>query len=289
MAEQGHDPSAAAAGGFGGGGMPGGSFHFGGGMPHGTQTHMSSADAEAFFEHFFGGSDPFGGMGGSFGAGGPSSRMRMRHGSGGFGGGDPFGGMMFGGDPFGGSMGGGGGMRSSFGGMPQQRVRTRRYDAIPNGTVVSLKGLVSRPERNGDRGEVVGYDPSSGRYTIEIEDSDERISVKPSNLLQHVHVHLENLQSQSHLNGSRGTIIAYNDHKHRYNIYVMDLAKVVSLKPENCILEDGTVAKIVNLQSKPQLNGKYGTIKSWIKDVNRYDVQLSPDQIIRVKAENVRV
>jgi hypothetical protein len=54
-------------------------------------------------------------------------------------------------------------------------------------------------------------------------------------------------------------------------------------------LENGTVGKIEGLMSKPELNGKYGTIKSWIRDSNRYDVQLSAEQIVRVKTENIRV
>lgn len=260
---------------------------------------MSSEDAQAFFDAFFGHDDPFGAFGGgagprySFGGAHPGVRM---------GGSDTFsvftpgtggmpsgmrssmpGGISMGGMPFGMQPG----MSSSFGGMP--RAPVPRYDAIPNGTIVSLKGLVNRSDRNGDRGEIVEYDPSTGRYTIAIEDSDELIKVKPSNLLQHIHVNLQGIESQRDLNGLKGTIIAWNDHKQRYNIYVMDRSKVVSLKPTNVILEPGTVGMIVGLLAKPQLNGKYGTIKAWIKDSHRYDVQVSADQVVRVRVENIRV
>jgi curved DNA-binding protein CbpA len=250
---------------------------FGGGGQH----HMSPDDAERIFSQFFGHSDPFGGMGGPhMSRGGPrgSARRSQQQQQ------DPF--MMFGGMPgMGGSMGGmpGGGMN-----RPRQRVE-KKYDAIPNGTVVSLKGLVSKPEMNGDRGEVSSYDRQSGRYTVVIEDTEEQLSVKPSNLLQHVHVHVHGLESSPSLNGLKGTILAWSEDKERYNVYIMDLSKVISIKPANIILDNGTVGMITGVMAKPELNGKYGTIKSWVRESNRYDIQLTESQIIRIKVENIRV
>jgi hypothetical protein len=206
--------------------------------------------------------------------------------------------MFAGGMPGGmmGGMGGGGmpGMGGSMGGMPggmggRRRQSVKRYDAIPPGTIVSLKGLQSRPERNGDRGEVAEYDEQAGRYLVFIEDSDEYLRVKPSNLLQHVHVRLHGIESQASLNGQRGTIVAWSEAKGRYNIHVMQIGKIISLKPSNVILENGTVGMITGLQSKPELNGRYGTIKDFNQSTGRYDVQLSADQILRLKLENVHV
>lgn len=281
-----------------GGGMPFG-FRPGGG---GRGGGMSQDEAAAFFSHIFGGGDPFGSSFGGHGGmgGGPGIHFNMGgHPMGGRGGSqrvqmDPFaqmfGGMggMPGGMPagFGGGMGG---MPGGFGGrMPQQR-KEKRYDAIPSGTVVSLKGLQSRPERNGDRGEVQGYDPSSGRYVVVIEDTEESMKVKPSNLLQHVHIKLHGLESKPEWNGQRGTIIAWDEKNARYNVYIMGLAKAMALKPANVILENGTVGMITGLMSKPELNGKFGTIKEFNKDSGRYDVQLSASQILRLKLENIHV
>jgi hypothetical protein len=200
--------------------------------------------------------------------------------------GDPFQ-SMFGGQP--GGMGGGfgGGMPGGMGGM--QRRQEPRYDAIPLDTVVSLKGLVSRPEKNGDRGEVKQYDPNSGRYIVVLEDTEETMSVKPDNLLQHVHISLHGLESKPDWNGQKGTIIAWDEEKERYNIYVMGLRMAVSLKPCNVVLENDTVGKITGLQSKPELNGKWGTIKNFNRESGRYDVQLSADKILRIKIENIHV
>ena len=300
------------AGGFPGG-MPGG-FH--GGMPGGGggMHHMSPEDAEKFFSSFFGGQDPFGAFGGGMGGGGgghpfmnvqmggaPRGSQRGSMGAdpfsmlfGGAGGGMP-GGMSMGGMPGGMSMGGmPGGM--SMGGMPgmnfpqqHQQQAPPSYNSIPRGTVVSMKGLRSRPERNGDRGVVQSYNPQTGRYAVQIEDSDEIMAVKPSNLLQHVHATLHGIESKPQLNGKSGTIIAWNANAERYSIYVMSESKAVSLKPNNVVLENGTVGQIFGLLSKPELNGQWGTIKEWDSSSARYNIQLSPDKIIRVKMENIRV
>lgn len=278
------------------GGVPFGFRPGGGGGHHGAS--MSPEEAQQFFAHFFGGADPFGG---SFGGGSPGMHFHM-------GGGDPrrrSAGQMQG-DPFsqifgmGGMPGGMGGMPGgmhSFGGMPggmgggfrQPQQQVQRYDTIAPGTIVSLKGLQSRPERNGDRGEIQQYDPRSGRYIVVLEDTEETMSVKPTNILQHVHVKLHGLESKPDWNGQRGTIIAWDPSKERYNIYVMGLSKVVSLKPANCVLDNGTCGKIAGLQSKPELNDKWGTIKNFHSDSGRYDVQLSRDKILRLKLENIHV
>jgi hypothetical protein len=294
---------------MGEGNVPTGGFGFRphpGGHSGAHAHHMSPEDAEAFFSVFFGGDDPFGGMGG-FGRrsqrGGPDPISMMFGGAGGprvqtSGGGMPGGmGVTFGGMPggMGASFGGmPGGMGGSFGGMPQgmgsmPRQEAKRYDAIPNGTVVSLKDLVNRSDLNGDRGTIRRYNPSNGRYEVALEDSEETLSVKPSNILQHVHITLHGIESRPEMNSLVGTVIAWNPHSERYNIYLMSMKKVVSFKPANVIFENGTVGKIVGLSSKPELNGKWGTIKNWIKETNKYDLQLSANKIIRVKVENLRV
>eukprot|EP00581_Thalassiosira_minuscula_P008519 CAMPEP_0183701904 /NCGR_PEP_ID=MMETSP0737-20130205/137_1 /TAXON_ID=385413 /ORGANISM="Thalassiosira miniscula, Strain CCMP1093" /LENGTH=355 /DNA_ID=CAMNT_0025928405 /DNA_START=170 /DNA_END=1237 /DNA_ORIENTATION=+ len=277
-AEAGGDaPGGGMHGGFGGmGGFPGG-----GGGAH----HMSPEEAQQFFSHAFGGGDPFGGMFGGMGGMGGGPGIRFSSGRGGFGGGggDPFASFLS--QSMGGGMGGmGGGMG---GGSMRQSSQRKEYNVIQPGTIVSLKDLVSKAELNGDRGVVKKYIHQSSRYVVELEDSEESLSVKPENILQHVHVTLHDIQSQPELNGKTGTVITWSPAKGRYNIYVASLKKVVSLKPGNVVLETGVVARTYGLESRPELNGKWGTIKDWIKDGNKYNFQLSPSQIIRVKVENI--
>lgn len=292
---------AAGMGGFPGGmgGFPGGVHFSSSGMPGGGGgVHMSPEQAQAMFADMFGASDPFGGM--MFGGGGGGPPMNFHMGGGPsmrMGGGMPggMGGMGGGMDPFSAIFGGmGGGMPGGMGGpgfssRPSTASSTPSYDTIPNGTVVSLKGLISKPERNGDQGIIRQYDRSKGRYIVMLEDSEETMSVKASNLLQHVHVRIHDIKGQPELNGKTGTILTWIPNKERYNIHVSALKKVFSLKPANVVLDKGTVGQITGLQSKPELNGKFGTIKEWIRESNKYDVQLSPSQVIRIKVENMRV
>jgi len=286
--EAGADMPGGGMGGFGG--FPGG---HGGGM-----GGMSPEEAQQFFAHAFGGGDPFGGM---FGMGGMGGGPGIRFSSSMGGGGDPFGGGGFGGgDPFSAFLGGGGmggsmrgsgmggrGMRGHPGMRSSMPSVVKQYDVIPQGTIVSLKGLVNKSNLNGDRGVVKQYISQSKRYVVELEDSDETLSVKPENLLQHVHVRIHDIQSQPELNGETGTIITWCPDKGRYSIYVASLKKFVSLKPCNVVLDSGTVAKVTGVESKPELNGRWGTIKNWVSESNKYDVQLSSNQIIRLKVENM--
>ena len=190
-------------------------------------------------------------------------------------------------------MGGMPGM-AGMGGMPGMSTGMRSqpqapsFDTIPPGTVVSLKGLVNASDRNGDQGVVKQFNPSNGRYVVSLEDN-ETMSVKAANLLQHVHVKIHDISSQPELNGQTGTILTWIPSKERYNIHVSTLKKVVSLKPANVVLSTGTVGQISGLRSKPQLNGKWGTIQNWIRESNKYDVQLSSQQVVRIKVENLRV
>lgn len=291
------------------GGFPGG---FAGGFPGGGgggAHHMSNEDAQRLFSSFFGGSDPFGGMGGFGGGPGVRGGMPGMSFSTGGGGMDPIsmmmggmnggsmggmGGGMGGMDPISMMMGGMGGMNGGMpnmgaGGMPRRSQTRKRYDVIAPGTVVSLKGLVNASERNGDRGVIKEFNPSSSRYIVNLEDSDQTMSVKGTNILQHVQVRIHDIQKQPELNGKTGTIIAWNSSKERYNIYVVALQKVVSLKAGNVVLDKGTVVRISGIVAKPELNGKWGTINSWIRDTNKYDIQLSAQQVVRLKVENVRV
>ena len=287
--------------------MPDGHMPQGFGFPPGGggggMQHMSPEDAQKLFSSFFGGSDPFSGMGGGFGGmpgmsfsmGGIPGAGRSMNGGGIGGGMDPISMMFQGGMPGMSSMGGMPGM-AGMGGMPGMSgmsgmgsQQPKSYNCIPQGTVISLKGLVNASHRNGDRGIVQQFISSTSRYVIQLEDSNETMSVKPSNLLQHCKVRIHDLKSQPELNGKTGTIMAYNENKERYNIYVVALKKVFSLKSSNIVLDDGSVVQIVGIRAKPELNGKWGTIKSWIRDTNKYNVQLSAQQIVRMKTENVRV
>jgi hypothetical protein len=110
------------------------------------------------------------------------------------------------------------------------------------------------------------YNSQNGRYVVALEGTDELKSVKASNLLQHVNVRVNSIEGRPELNGKTGTVKTWNPRTERYDIYVMALERVVSLKPENVILDAGTVGRVTGLTSKQELNGRWSTIKEWIRE-----------------------
>ena len=283
--------------------MPEGStdIPIGGHRSRGPQVHhMTPEEAQAFFNQAFGGSDPFGSVFGNFGK---ASSMR----SDGFGhpnislfstsGTSPFqservGSSVNNTQGIFDTMNDSSKMQHPFMSVPsrgqhQQQWARHEYDVIPNGTVVSLKGLINASERNGDRGIIQTFDREKERYVVLLEDSDQTMSVRPSNLLQHLHVHIQGLGNRPELNGSVGTVIAWNESKARYAIYSMSQKKVFELKPQNVVFDKGTVGQIVGVKSRTELNGKFGTIKSYHPNIQKYDLHLTHDKIIRVKVENL--
>lgn len=268
-----------------GGGFPG----FGGSGMH----HMSAEDAQKMFSSMFGGSDPFGSM--MFSSGGNGTTTQVFSMSTGGGGPEGIMNMMMGDLPGGMSISMGGTPFSSFGRRQKNSRKVSRgtnngkqYNIIPPGTVVSMKGLLNKPERNGDMGAIQHFDYQSQRYIVKFEDTEETMSVKAKNLLQHAHIRIYGL-SYDTFNGKTATIITWIPSKERYNVHVTALKKFVSLKPGNVILNKGTVAMVTGLVSKPELNGKFGTIMEWLREKERYDVRLSESQVVRVKIENMIV
>jgi len=290
----------------GGGGFPGGAGGFpGGGNVHfstGGGTPMDSRRAEEIFAQFFGGEDPFASMGGGgFGGGGGTTRVQM----GGMPPGMMFGGMQQGGMPggFGGMQGmqgfeamqgmpgGFGGMGGGRGGVKRPAPAPTRLDAMKPGTLVTIHSVKSNPSLNGETGTIIDFDSNKDRYVINLEDSpngQEPLSLKPSNLQQIVKgVILQNIESDETLNHKSGILLKYNEEKDRYAIHLSSMKRAVSVKPENVILPNEIVVTLRQIQSKPHVNGKRGTIKGYDRSSGRYKVQISKDEIMSVKGTNV--
>ena len=53
---------------------------------------------------------------------------------------------------------------------------------ISIGTRVQLRGLKAKPELNGQRGVVTGFDASNGRCSVQLEDGRGPYNIKPENL-----------------------------------------------------------------------------------------------------------
>jgi len=240
----------------GGMGGPGASFNFG--------------NAHDIFKAFFSHGDPFGGDDDGFGMGGMRFNfggMGGRHGHGGFGG---FPGM--------GGMGG-------FGGMPRRKRKPNKPSPIPLGTTV-YTGNLNAQKFNNLQGTIASF--TGDRFTVDISAYNlgkEQVSIKPLNICQMIKVMTHGLSSEEY-NGIEVNTVGYAPNHERIQCQFPD-GSTKALKLENLLIPDGTIVHLENLSSD-SMNGRWGTILSWVEDRSRYDVQiLNSERTFKVKPINV--
>jgi hypothetical protein len=114
----------------------------------------------------------------------------------------------------------------------------------PSGTraVGTLVGLASKPELNGERVAVVGFDVGKGRYHVRHEGNartGEPIGIKQENLIfdQASAVIVEGLDAAPEWNGKRGLVESYDAAKGRYRLLVKGRTKPLGVKVACCKLE----------------------------------------------------
>merc|ERR1719428_2715348 len=175
------------------------------------------------------------------------------------------------------------------GGMNGSSRRQARFDEIPTGKKVVIQGLQSAPQHNGKEGAVQNYDPSSQRYTIELQDGDS-VALKTARLTVMVdNCRVTGITSKPELNGSRGRVVNYDPEKGRYTV-ILSSGAGISLSPSNLILPEGTKAVVQGLQSEAAAvyNEKRGLIESYDAQAERYQVKVSDDKSLKIKLENLR-
>mmetsp|Transcript_30995 Transcript_30995/g.42949 ORF Transcript_30995/g.42949 Transcript_30995/m.42949 type:complete len:269 (+) Transcript_30995:158-964(+) len=162
-----------------------------------------------------------------------------------------------------------------------------RVDQLPTGVQVFIRGLVSASQHNGKRGRVLSLDTPSQRYQVQLTESSEVLAVKMENLLQAAGVEVYGLdESNEHYNSRSGVL---EGQKEEGKLQVrLHSGPLISLTLHNLILQAGTRVKVQNL-SKMEYNGKCGAITEFDKEVGRYVVQLSAQQSLKLKPENIHL
>mmetsp|Transcript_24391 Transcript_24391/g.69571 ORF Transcript_24391/g.69571 Transcript_24391/m.69571 type:complete len:493 (+) Transcript_24391:1940-3418(+) len=99
---------------------------------------------------------------------------------------------------------------------------------------VMLHSLQSRPQWNGVRGTIIGWDPSKERYNIYATCLKRAVSLKPGNCILDSGTcgKITGLQSKAIFNDQWGTIIKFNPTNGRYDVQLSE-EKIIRLKPEN--------------------------------------------------------
>lgn len=217
----------------------------------------------------FGG--PGGGMGGMHG-GMPDIMAQMMGGMGGMG-----------------DMGGMGGMHGMHGGgMPRQRRQRRRVErphVLPERTQVLVRGLQGAAQHNGKEGVVTGYDEAASRYEVNVGDGDTSLRIKGENLLQLPTCKVINMQSRPELNGTSARVTGFDETLNRYHVSLN--GQMAALQPQNLVLPSATRARVIGLKSQPHWNGQVGKVLSFDSEKCRYLIQMTEQQQLSVKLENL--
>eukprot|EP00300_Choanocystis_sp_HF-7_P013196 c18199_g1_i1.p1 GENE.c18199_g1_i1~~c18199_g1_i1.p1 ORF type:complete len:177 (+),score=37.00 c18199_g1_i1:3-533(+) len=163
-------------------------------------------------------------------------------------------------------------------------------DCFPPGTEVKLTGL-RREHLNDKLAQVVSYnhDPSNMRYTVQLDDDEQQVAVRPENIEQvGVQATVTGVQD-ANVNGAAGVVLGFDHDSGRYRVQVGGGRRIIAVKPENILLDQGTLVRVTGLTKAPQHNNKVGQIVAYHEDKGRYDLQFSDNQTISVKLENVRL
>ena len=68
---------------------------------------------------------------------------------------------------------------------------------------MQLRGLKAKPELNGQRGVVTGFDASSGRCSVQLEDGRGPYKIKPENLEEEVMVEKKEAKTNAKKKGNK--------------------------------------------------------------------------------------
>ena len=107
---------------------------------------------------------------------------------------------------------------------------------------VRITGLTGKPELNGQKAYVVGFDAAKGRYRVRHAGNSRTgkpIGIKPENLIfkQGVAVIVEGLDAAPEWNGKRGLVESYDAAKGRYQLLIKGRTKTLGVKVACCKLE----------------------------------------------------
>ena len=175
-------------------------------------------------------------------------------------------------------------MSSSNNSMPDlfniQNISRRKKFVLSDNTKIIVRDLKSTPSKNGTIGKVYDFDRNNNRYIV-ILDNNDLLSLKKKNILvicKIIHIST----------GHSGKIIGYK--KNKYNIMIEHNNKSIKLNNlsiEDIIVDSGNLIEIVNVKSRPELNGEYGIIQYYDTINKRYTIKLEDGKQIKLKIGNV--
>lgn len=99
-------------------------------------------------------------------------------------------------------------------------------------------------------------------------------------------VTITGLDKRADLNGAVGTVQSFERGASRYLVTLRSAGQTISLKPCNVVQSDVSGVTLINLQSKPGLNGRTGNVTGFDQANRRYIVQMNHDNTVIKVREN---
>jgi len=157
---------------------------------------------------------------------------------------------------------------------------------MPPASEVTIHGIQAKPELNGVRGTIRGFDAAKGRYVVQYEGQE--VSLKRENLVVRASASLrapkDGALPADAEGGGSGTLCGFDGES-----YAVELqGRRVTVPPECVVLPAGTAGLVSGLQGAAQHNGKPGLLTELDEAADRYVVALDHDTSLRLKRANFR-
>lgn len=169
-----------------------------------------------------------------------------------------------------------------------------RFDQLPQGSRIIVRSLKSKPELNGQRGDVVSFDSVKGRYIIQLQCKKlgERTSLSKANVQAVVYgvtiIKGDHAQKSCQVIGSTG-----QDNEWRHLVELNSQAEgstpPLMLRSDDVMLPAGTRVTVSGIKSKAELNGQLATLCSFDAKIQRYEVQFANGPKIALRPCSCRV
>jgi len=173
------------------------------------------------------------------------------------------------------------------GGMGGRRQQPEQPGVLPPGAAVCIYGLKGAAQHNGKTGQVESYDGAAERYVVDLGEG-EQVRIQFKNLAQILDVEVTAMQNRADLNGKNGQIAGYDEDKGRYHVDIQGVGRA-SLLLANLLLPPNARGKVVGLTSESgsKWNDKIGKVISFDREAARYLIQMTKDDQLRVKPQNL--
>lgn len=140
------------------------------------------------------------------------------------------------------------------------------------------------------QGKVINTDINSQKLQIEEVGRGTVGSIEVERCVQHIAgVRLQGLKS-AELNGSTGQIVGFDPSIDRYQLRLNGGDRVIAVRADNCVLPDGTVARVIGLRMDgpaARWNGQYGRIIGISE--GRHILDMPTHRRLAVMPRNLRV